>query len=86
MTVSPTVATTPPSTDGSTIDLELDLLAGGVGEGGGEAGLLVGGERDGRADLGDRPVLRGGGPLDQLVDDGRQVAAAAGADDEADTS
>ena len=82
MTVSPTVATRPPSTAGSTIDLHLDLLAGGVGQGGGEAGLLVVGERHGRADLGDGAVLLRGGPLDELVDDGGQVAAAAGADHE----
>ena len=64
--------------------LHLDLLAGGVGEGGGQPVLLVVGERDGRADLGDGAVLLGGGPLDELGDDGGQVLAAAGADDEAD--
>src|SRR3954469_3664684 len=62
----------------------LYLLAGGVGEGGGQAVLLVGGEGDGRADLGHGAVLLGGGPLDELGDDGGQVPAAPGADDEAD--
>ena len=46
-------------------DLEVDLLAGGVGQCGGEAGLLVVGEGDGRADLGDLEALRAGGPLDE---------------------
>ena len=38
MTVSPTVATRPPSTDGSTTTLRLTLLAGGVGERGARGG------------------------------------------------
>src|SRR6476659_2296260 len=63
-------------------DLQLDLLAGGVGQGGGEALLLVVREGHGRAHLGHGPLLGGGGPLDQAVDDRRQVAAAPGADDQ----
>src|SRR3954447_16899431 len=64
--------------------LHLHLFAGGVGQGGGQAALLVGGERDGRAHRGHRAVLLGGGPLDELGDDGGQVPAPAGAHDEAD--
>ena len=49
-------------------------------EGRGEALLLVVGEGDGRADLGDLLVALGGAEGDELVDDRRQVAGAAGAD------
>ena len=84
MTVSPTVATRPPSTDGSTTDLQVDVLAGGVGERGLQPVLLVGGQLDGRADLGDLEVLASWRPARPAVDDRRQVAAATGADDHRD--
>ena len=45
MTVSPTVATRPPSTDGIDDHLEVDVLAGRVGERRLQAVLLVGRER-----------------------------------------
>ena len=77
-------ATRPPSTDGSTIDLELDLLARGLVERLGEAGFLVVGERDRGAHLGDGQLLLGRSTSDELVDDRRQVTSPASPDHEAD--
>ena len=54
MTVSPTVATRPPSTDGSTITLRSTFLPVALARAALQAVLLVGGQRDGRAHLGDR--------------------------------
>ena len=84
MTVSPTVATRPPSTDGSTTTLRLTFLPVALASAALQAVLLVGGERDGRADLGDLEVLGAGRPLDHAVDDRRQVAGRAGPDDHRD--
>ena len=82
MTVSPTVASTPPSTLGSTIGLQADVLAGGVGERRRQPRLLVGGELDRGADLGHDLVAQPGGALDQRVDDLRQIVAVTETDDE----
>ena len=80
ITVSPTWATMPPSTVGSMTTLTSTFLPVACLEGGGEALLLVVGEGDGRADLGDLLVALGGAELHELVDDRRQVAGATGAD------
>ena len=63
MTVSPTWATMPPSTVGSMTTLTSTCLPVACLEGVGEALLLVVGERDGRADLGDLLVGLGGAEL-----------------------
>src|SRR3546814_7273263 len=60
-------------------DLHLDLLAGRLAECFGEAGLLVVGEGDGRANLGHLLVALGRAHLHQPVDDGREVTGATGA-------
>ena len=84
MTVSPTVATRPPSTDGSTTTFRFTCLPVALASAAARrvSWSAVSGDRG--ADLGDLEVLGRRGPGDELVDDGRQVAAAAGADDHRD--
>ena len=80
MTVSPTVATRPPSTVGSTMTLRLTLLAGGVGERGAQAVCWSGVSVDGGAHLGHLRSFDAAARCDEAVDDRRQVAGAAGPD------
>ncbi len=80
MTVSPTVATIPPTTVGSTVALRLSVLPVAFSERRLQPVELVGGERHGGADLGDVEVLGARGALHEAVDDRRDVAAAAGSD------
>ena len=84
MTVSPTVATRPPSTDGSTITLRLTCLPVALARAAASRSCWSSVSGDGAAHLGDRQVLGARRPGHQVVDDGRQVAAAAGADDHRD--
>ena len=80
MTVSPTVATMPPSTDGSTTTFRFTSLPVAFASAAASRVCLVGRQRNRGANLGDLEVLGGRGPGDELVDDGRQVAGAAGTD------
>ena len=84
MTVSPTVATMPPSTDGSTTTFRLTSLPVALASAAASRVSWSGVSGDGRAHLGDLEVLGRRRPGDELVDDRRQVASAAGADDHRD--
>ena len=84
MTVSPTVATMPPSTDGSTTTFRLTCLPVALARAAASRVCWSGVSGDGGAHLGDLEVLRRRCPGDELVDDRRQVAGATGADDHRD--
>ena len=77
ITVSPIVATMPPSTDSSTITFTSTCLPVERRKRLGDAPALRLVERDRRADLGDRVLTGLRRELDEPVDDRGQVVAAA---------
>ena len=86
MTVSPTVGDEAAEDGGVDDDLDLDLLAGGLARAPRRGGACWSSveRRSAERTSATASVALGGGPLDELVDDRGQVAAAAGADDERD--